>query len=168
MSSEIESNLSLTASLSRQDQSITATADPSSVSYLCAFMIPRLFEHLHIYITCSQQSLYVQLTGGTETMPEKSRETMEQQTMELKKAAKDKLALVVLDEYVFVSTLLHLLIHGVCVVSCSIWNADHEAPFDCLDEKTASKLLVVSSSGTSLFVVYYTSRVLRRRGSRAS
>ena len=33
-------------------------------------------------------------------MPEKSRETIGQQTMELKKAAKDKLALVVLDEYV--------------------------------------------------------------------
>ena len=43
-------------------------------------------------------------------MPEKSTRTVGQQTMELKKAAKDKLALIVLDEYVVLSTLLHIYI----------------------------------------------------------
>ena len=52
-------------------------------------------------------------------MPEKSRETIGQQTMELKKAAKDKLALVVLDEYVRVSTLLHILIVSVLSIVAS-------------------------------------------------
>ena len=45
-------------------------------------------------------------------MPEKSTLTVEQQTIELKKAAKDKLALVVLDEYVLCldpATHLHIV-----------------------------------------------------------
>ena len=46
-------------------------------------------------------------------MPENSTRTVEQQTIELKKAAKDKLALIVLDECVLVLTLLQFLI-GLC------------------------------------------------------
>ena len=50
-------------------------------------------------------------------MPEKSTRTVGQQTMELKKAAKDKLALVVLDECVVVLTLLHIYILCLCCLS---------------------------------------------------
>ena len=52
-------------------------------------------------------------------MPEKSTRTLEQQTMELKKAARDKLALVVLDEYVLFSTMLHFFIVSVLSIVAS-------------------------------------------------
>ena len=74
-------------------------------------------------------------------MPDRSAGSAEQQTDELKETAKNKLVLVVLDEQVITSQALEFYRFGF---SYSIWNRDHETPFDCLDyEMTASQLLVV-------------------------
>ena len=71
-----------------------------------------------------QDRLYTQLSQDTESMPKKAKDSVEMQLAALKKAAKSKRVLLVLDD---------------------TWSSEHEKPFACVDtEATSSKILLTT------------------------
>ena len=78
-----------------------------------------------------QARLFEMLSSGEE-MPSKAAKSVERQLEELRKAARGKLALLVLDD---------------------IWSREHADPFDCVDDN-GSKFLVTTRSVVAILMPF--------------
>ena len=90
-----------------------------------------------------QSRCYEMLTAGEE-MPSKAAKSVERQLEELQKAAKQKVALLVLDgeQHIRGGCNTAILIDVCLCVYVDMWSQEHADPFDCLDFSTDSKFLV--------------------------